>query len=204
MNRMPSPGFGASKMPLSTSLNSSTELPWASSRRRKSLSLSRQPTISEMNGKSAAQAGSNSTRLPTLAASLRNVIVQVFSRSALENSQLPGHRPGRRGGAGSGAAGRRRVRRLRRQAATASAVNSRKASGGDATDHARQIITPASSAARVSRAPASAAACPRPRPGGCRPPVVPSSGGYRPTTSRDAGTARRCPVRDIPSAPPAR
>ena len=33
--------------------------------------------------------GRNRRRLPTLAASLRNVIVQVFSRSALENSQVP-------------------------------------------------------------------------------------------------------------------
>ena len=67
-----------------------------------------------MNGNSVAQSGSNSTRLPTLAASLRNVIVQVFSRSALENSQLPGIVRGGAGGAGSVSHfGRRRVRRLR-------------------------------------------------------------------------------------------
>src|SRR4051812_2031543 len=89
MNRMPSPAFGASKMPLSTSLNSSTELPWASTSRRKSLSFCRQPAICGTNGNSLTQPGSNSSRLPTLIVSLRNVSVQIFSRSALENSQLP-------------------------------------------------------------------------------------------------------------------
>ncbi len=56
MNRMPSPTRGASKMPLSTSLNSSTDLPLASTRRRKSFSAWLQPTISRMNGKCRAQA----------------------------------------------------------------------------------------------------------------------------------------------------
>src|SRR4051794_23969109 len=35
------------------------------------------------------QAGSNSTRLPIRLDSFRNVTAQVFSRSALENSQVP-------------------------------------------------------------------------------------------------------------------
>src|SRR6185437_2411127 len=89
MNRMPSPGRGASYMCVSTSLNSSTDLPWASTRRRKSLSASVQPATWVMNGNSATHPLSNSSRMPAAAGSARNVTVQRLSRSALENSQVP-------------------------------------------------------------------------------------------------------------------
>src|SRR3972149_86198 len=42
-----------------------------------------------MNGNFPAHAGSNSTLLPTRGNSARNVMTQIFSLSALENSQLP-------------------------------------------------------------------------------------------------------------------
>ena len=102
---MPSPGRGASKMPLSTSLNSSSGLPCASSSFRKSPSLNCQAATSFTKVKWPAQAGSNSTRLPTRLDSLRKVIAQVFSRSALENSQVPTMVRGTAGGGGSVTAG---------------------------------------------------------------------------------------------------
>ena len=183
MNRMPSPGFGASKMPLSTSLNSSTELPWASSRRRKSLSLSRQPAISGMNGK---QLGAVRIELDPLADP--GGVVAERDRAgllAVGVGELPAsrHGPRRRGRRRLGHhLGRIRVsgvRGLRRQRRGASDQQEQGQARRDGS--CGQIITPASAAAssstaRVSREPASTAACPPPRPAGCRPRAGPSSG----------------------------
>src|SRR5664280_3131564 len=76
-------------MPSSTSLNSTSALPSASSRLSRSLSGNFQPTMPLTSGNSAAQLASNSSLEPTLAASPLNVTVQILSRSALENSQVP-------------------------------------------------------------------------------------------------------------------
>src|SRR5665647_1978632 len=76
-------------MPSSTSLNSTSALPSASSRLSRSLSGNFQPTTPLTSGNRPAQLGSNSSLKPTLAASPLNVTVQILSRSALENSQVP-------------------------------------------------------------------------------------------------------------------
>src|SRR3972149_4472187 len=76
-------------MPDSTSLNSTSDLPWASSRRSRSLSGNVQPATSLTSANRFAQLASNSTLKPTLVGSLLKVAVQILSRSALENSQLP-------------------------------------------------------------------------------------------------------------------
>ena len=110
--------------------------------------------------------------------SLRKVIVQVFSRSALENSQVPTMVRGAAGAGGSVTAGSRhgdgRIGRLRdkRRGGGRQQDQSKRAGSGSC----RQIITPAFAEARVSRGSATMKACRPPRPGGCRPPAVPSSG----------------------------
>src|SRR5665213_3992379 len=76
-------------MPSSTSLNSTSDLPWASSRRSRSFSGKFQATTSFTSGNSVPQFWSNSTLKPPGAGSLLRTTVQILSRSALENSQEP-------------------------------------------------------------------------------------------------------------------
>src|SRR6185503_19616391 len=103
---------------------------------------------------SLTQSGLNSTRLPTLAAVSRKVMVQIFSRSALENSQLPAIERGcaagsagsvtlsaSEGGVSAGAGGA-----CCAASGADKQIDSTAASG--ARRIMREIITPSSSAAR--------------------------------------------------------
>src|SRR3974377_1217083 len=76
-------------MPSSTSLNYTSALPRPSSRYSKSFSGKFQATTSFANGKSVPQFLSNSSLKPFGVGSLFRVKLQILSRSALENSQVP-------------------------------------------------------------------------------------------------------------------
>src|SRR6185312_8974737 len=76
-------------MPFSTSLNSTSAVPLASSKCSRSLSGKFQLLMLAVNGNCVTQFGSNSILRPPGTTSPLKVTEQTLSRSALENSQVP-------------------------------------------------------------------------------------------------------------------
>ena len=148
-------------MPLSTSLNSTSVLPSASSRNRLSPSGNFQAATRSTSGNSVPQLASNSTLAPPGAASLLNVAVQLLSRSALENSHAPSSALAESPSDWPGAIA---PDALGPWPARDNAAK-RRTSQSRMTAHGYVTV----SAGKAFPAPASAAACPTPRRECCRP-----------------------------------